>query len=191
MSISELSINNFPSDQKPHQENSDPSPGVIIYTWPLLNSTACVCTRNLSALKLRLNGLKAKILFEFPTDNRDSQARRLWRWLKSRADIQAEAGYTFYFKIEGISKVLAELQSAWTREPTLRSASQTLKTLVRREISELCSLRHKVCVSDVVERTLKYVDGLEIERYLIWLEGEGVIKYVRKFNMFDNIISLK
>ena len=209
MTIEDPGINKFPSQKEtciskllsrlkllPKNEELNcrseeiQNPAVVVYQWDLLKSTAVTCTRNLSSFKAKLTQLKARILYTFPTFNRDSQARKVWRFLRSRAQIEAEAGYTFYCKIESVESLLTGLKQSWSCEDSLKSVRQSLKALVRREISEVSKLKSVVRVSDVVERTLKYVDGLEIEGYLEWLAREKEIRYMKGYNIFDGIIKM-
>jgi hypothetical protein len=167
--------------------NNFPQPGIVIYEWEkIMKSPACVCTRNIERLKSRLNFIHAKILYIFPMKSRDSYARRAWRYIRNHTKVLAQSGYTFYFELDEKTKSILDS----IKDPSIPSIQTSLKSLVLTTISNIANEKNNITVGNVVDRTLKYVNGLEIEKYLIWLDQEKKIRYRKRGNLFDSIINL-
>jgi len=167
---------------------SDSQPGVIVYKWDLLKATACVCTRNINRMLERLENKGAKVLYIYPVQERDTHGRKLWRFLRARVKVVGVDGYTFYFtsRDESLFKVLSE---SWTGD-TLKSKVQLMKATVRKAIKEVALEKGHVSVLDIVSRTHRIVDGLEIEKWLYAFVNEGEIKIQRFSDWFASRIIL-
>jgi hypothetical protein len=177
-----------PEDLEYNTDSDQPrTAGVIVFDIGL-SDLLCACTRNLRRMDNRLRAAGAEVLCSLPVFERDSQARRLWRFMLGHMKPLAVLGYTFYFRKDRQNLALArELAEAWTIQPG--ASREALKSLVLGAIREV-SRSGRCTVSEVVSLTLRHVDGLEIDNFLGWLAQDGLITYRPMRNIFDGIINL-
>jgi len=179
------------NSENPNEQPSNP--GIILFSADYLRDgvCACRCTRNLRLAEKWIKNAGGKIVAAYPVNDRDTQGRKIGRYIKKCVSMVTGNSTTFYFKFdEKVKGFMNEMREF--KEHSFKSVRQALKALVRNAIQQVSdkTKRSVMSVKDVVNVTFPQVDGLTISTYLRWLADDGMIKYYENENILSGRIKL-
>jgi len=173
--------------------NQPSNPGIILFSADYLREgiCACRCTRNLRSAEKWIESTGGKIIAAYPVVNRDTQGRKIGRYIKKCVSMIAGNSTTFYFTFDTKAREFMNEMKTF-KEHDFKSVRQALKALVRNAISQISARtgRTVIDVKDIINITFPQVDGLNISTYLSWLSEEGMIKYYEQGDILERRIKL-